>query len=484
MFIGGKEHFTYAGLNSLDMKIRSVSSTSGLYEEGFSAEREIVETSISGRNPYFHKVEKKPYEFNLTLFFENELNENEIRAINKWLNPEYYQPFYFNDAPNKIYKCMPVGRIELSHNGMSQGYLTLTMRCDGAYAYSQEVNTDWYEIVNSGELTIYVDSDEVIAPKIYIEKTNEAGLVSILNQTNNIELKFLEGTYAKGQLYFYGTPLDGEKIQIGNDIYEFDTNNDVYEGNHAVDISEGATRAFNTLLINNKTVIDGDVVRIGNDIYEFDDNDSIYLYRVRVGIGENITETIANLVNAINNSNTSSVEASIDLDGNVLVQYLIPGSIGNNTLVSAEFDDETIVWEEPGYLLNGEDASLETVLTNVETAINTNTMHDLTATANLTTDVITIEANRVSDTYNKISLLSDSSNARWGSYTMLGGRSELQKDEVVYVDNDNKDIVSSLEDTYRFDCFNRKWLKLNPGNNNLLIEGSCKIKFIYEGKLL
>lgn len=53
----------------------------------------------------------------------------------------------------------------------------------------------------------------------------------------------------------------------------------------------------------------------------------------------------------------------------------------------------------------------------------------------------------------------------------------LNEGETVYVDNAKKRIVSNLPNIYRYDNFNKHWLKLMYGKNLLEITGDCEIKF-------
>lgn len=109
----------------------------GMFEEAFLASREIKEISIIGNDkPYFQGTSFLPLEFELTFAFENDYDERKIRDVARWLSPEYYKPFYTIDNPSRIFYCMLKGDSRLVHNGMKQGYITLTMRCDSPYSYT------------------------------------------------------------------------------------------------------------------------------------------------------------------------------------------------------------------------------------------------------------------------------------------------------------------------------------------------------------
>lgn len=55
---------------------------------------------------------------------------------------------------------------------------------------------------------------------------------------------------AKGTISFSGVVVDGQKVTIGNDIYEFDTNAAVTEGNILVDVSGGVTATLAATALN------------------------------------------------------------------------------------------------------------------------------------------------------------------------------------------------------------------------------------------
>jgi hypothetical protein len=52
----------------------------------------------------------------------------------------------------------------------------------------------------------------------------------------------------------------------------------------------------------------------------------------------------------------------------------------------------------------------------------------------------------------------------------------LTMGENIYVDNDKQRIITSLSDTYRLDNFNKNWLRLVQGVNQLKITGKCTLQ--------
>src|SRR5690606_35605780 len=131
-------HFVYDGVRSVDMGLINCTIDGGMFEETFLPSKEIREVSISGNDkPYFQEVKRSTLEFELTFAFENGYDEERIREVARWLDQDYYKPFYTVDNPNRIFYCMLKGDSRLVHNGSKEGYITVSMRCDSPYSYTQ-----------------------------------------------------------------------------------------------------------------------------------------------------------------------------------------------------------------------------------------------------------------------------------------------------------------------------------------------------------
>ncbi|MGG1650408.1 distal tail protein Dit [Paenibacillus sp. NRS-1775] len=130
--------FSYAGIQSDFYGIVNVNMSSGMQEEIFAASRSINEVSIKGRDrSYFQNTKKEPLKFNVSFAFLDKWDDVKIREVARWLTEQsYYQPLFFSDDPEKVYYAICVDDINLVHNCLKQGYITLTFRCDAPYAYS------------------------------------------------------------------------------------------------------------------------------------------------------------------------------------------------------------------------------------------------------------------------------------------------------------------------------------------------------------
>lgn len=233
-------YFEFAGVRSTRFNIMNVSVSNSLYNEPVMSNRTINEVSIRGREkPYFIDIEKSPLSFQLNFYFEEKWDDKQIHEVIKWLNVDYYQPLSFSENLDKVYYCMPVESTELIHNGLKQGYITLTMRCDSPYVYGRQSSTQWYECKNSPiTLEIMNMGHKTIYPTIYISKTENGNVeITNLSRANNV-MKIVSLTKNEKIM------INGENQIIETNLpstYRYDNFNDfylpLYVGNNRIQIS-------------------------------------------------------------------------------------------------------------------------------------------------------------------------------------------------------------------------------------------------------
>jgi phage-related protein len=221
--------FYYNGVSSMAMGIINVNVKGGLFEESFISSRNINETKVRGNEkPYFANIEREPLQFDLEFAFENPYDKDLIAEVAMWLDQQYYRELYFTDNPDRRFFCMMISDSSLVHNGFGQGYISVKMRCDSAYSYSQEylsqeidfaVNTTNgtdYSFMNIG----HVD----LKPEMWIYKIGD-GDISITNK-------------ASGRLFQFTGLNAGETVYINNEsghiesdiigLFRYDSFNDEY----------------------------------------------------------------------------------------------------------------------------------------------------------------------------------------------------------------------------------------------------------------
>lgn len=218
--------FVYGGIPSSDYGIVCANPSDGLFQETFIADQTIVEVIIPGRSkPYYQDTTTSPLSFPLKLWFsdptilqgntDSDFNDNKLEEIARWLSPNFYQPFYFEDNPDKVYYCKPNQSAQLVHNGLQQGYLTLTMRCDDSVAYSPTVMSDIYDLSsnpNGTDIVLENRGSLDIYPQMWITKVGN-GSITITNNTNGGELITINNL-SDGETIF----IDGDEEIIQSDI--------------------------------------------------------------------------------------------------------------------------------------------------------------------------------------------------------------------------------------------------------------------------
>lgn len=220
--------FLFNGIDSSSKGVIQASVDSGLFEDNFLASRKINEQKIRGNErPYFLGIEHEPFTFPLTLTFENGFTDEMAREVGRWVSTKYYAPLVFNERPNRIIYCMYQGDTKLIHNGCQQGYVTLNMKCDAPWYYSNVIESQIYDfssnVLEGSDLTYINNGDLPIKPIIQIEKIGN-GDISIINTSNGAE-----------ELKFTGL-VDGEllKVDCDNEFIEsniglrYDNHNDVF----------------------------------------------------------------------------------------------------------------------------------------------------------------------------------------------------------------------------------------------------------------
>lgn len=172
-------YFEFNGEESTNYGIMNVHVSTGLFNETFLSGRSITEHSVRGRHkPYFQEVSRSPKTINLTFYLSEGWDEYHIKAVSRWLNVNHYKPLIFSAQPEIVYYAMPVDESTLAHNGLRQGYITISMRTDSPYSYGKEMTTGWIDATESDTTEIVIDNlgDDTIIPDIEIEKVGDGDI--------------------------------------------------------------------------------------------------------------------------------------------------------------------------------------------------------------------------------------------------------------------------------------------------------------------
>lgn len=143
-------YFSFNNRKSTDFPIANVSIDTGLFEESVVSSKTINE--IYPRyafKPYYFGIQKEPKQIPLSFSFLEPWNDKMIDEVIRWLNVDEYCELFFEANIDRVFYAMPISDINLIHNGLKQGYLTLTMRCDSAYSYGHYQVTPLYDLSNN-----------------------------------------------------------------------------------------------------------------------------------------------------------------------------------------------------------------------------------------------------------------------------------------------------------------------------------------------
>lgn len=143
-------NFMFDGIASQDMGVHIAWNDDGLFEENFLPDRKIVEKKIANREkPYFQRVEHEPLSFSLSFAIVDWENPETLRKLARWFFQPYYKPLVFDSNPNRVFYAIFEGDSSVFHNGMGEGYIELTIRCDSPYSYSFEQTKENIEFRNA-----------------------------------------------------------------------------------------------------------------------------------------------------------------------------------------------------------------------------------------------------------------------------------------------------------------------------------------------
>lgn len=187
-------YFNYDGKSCRDFGLIHINLDGGMFEEPLSANRTINETTVRGSDrPLFHSIEEEPLSFEMAIAFEGKFSDEDIDDVVLWLFQDHYKPLYFENNPNKVYYCMPVGDANIVHNGLREGYVTIEMRSRSSKVESPMMVTPTYEVSESEEheiISIMNDGHVEIFPEISIEKIGD-GHVTIIKDGEIFEIRDL-----------------------------------------------------------------------------------------------------------------------------------------------------------------------------------------------------------------------------------------------------------------------------------------------------
>lgn len=182
-------YFSFNDRVSTEFPIANVSLGEGLYEESMASGKSINESyPRNAFKPYLFGTQKEVKQFDFSFAFLEQYNDQMIDEVIRWLNVDDYAPLFFEANIDRVFYAMPISDINHIHNGLKEGYLTLTVRCDSAYSYSHEIITPWYDLTSEQDIIISEDFKEIDINGIEVEGSANKIRTSDM-PTEQIELK-------------------------------------------------------------------------------------------------------------------------------------------------------------------------------------------------------------------------------------------------------------------------------------------------------
>jgi phage-related protein len=228
-------NFNYDGVWSEEYGVVHVVLDSGMYEETLVATRDINETKVRGNSkPMLYGVEDSTLSFDMTIAFEKRFTDDDVDRLIRWLFSNHYKPLYFEGKEDRVYYCMPTGDSNIIHNGLNEGYIAITMRCDSPYVYSQNIITPKETVSTTKTITLQNDGQFTVFPEISLKKSGN-GKITIESLDDGGDI--FEITYLANGEDIY---LNCEKEIIESDapgVYRYDKLN-----GHFPRINYGANR--------------------------------------------------------------------------------------------------------------------------------------------------------------------------------------------------------------------------------------------------
>lgn len=192
--------FTYDGFSCEDMGVVMINNGNGLYKETFLPTRKINETRVNGRpNPYFNGIESEPLSFPLSIYIADWKERKNLREIARWLFKPYYKKLTFQSNPDRVFYALFEGSSDLLHNGCKDGYITLNVRCNSPFAYSNPISYQ-FNVINTLEKVLFNEGDLLIRPKM---KITQYGVDDIKIKNN-----------ANGQEFILKNVVIGEVVDV------------------------------------------------------------------------------------------------------------------------------------------------------------------------------------------------------------------------------------------------------------------------------
>lgn len=206
--------FHYDNEYSGNKGVIKVRTTGGLTSDSFLAD--VTNQTVKLRNSYkshIESIEREPLVIPMALYFDENLDETNIRGVKRWLNQDDYKPLIFEDDPNRVYYAKLDGSSNLTHNSISSGYVEFNFITNSPYAFSPivEIEGESVSATTFESISIHNSGDKITYPRIELRMPSTSPTdVEIFNDTTGEHLQIKNNK-------------TNEIIIIWNEYEEFET---------------------------------------------------------------------------------------------------------------------------------------------------------------------------------------------------------------------------------------------------------------------
>jgi len=178
--------FAFNDEHSESKYVTKIRIQGGLIQDSFLANRSV--DAVRLRNSYktqLRTIEREPLVIPMALYFDENLTEENIRIVKRWLDTDDYKSLRFDEDPGRIYYAIVDGASTLSHNAISSGYVEFDMLTNSPYSFSDIIEVEGSSTsTQEREIRLHNDGDLEVSPKIEVVMNSKlAGTINITNET-------------------------------------------------------------------------------------------------------------------------------------------------------------------------------------------------------------------------------------------------------------------------------------------------------------
>ncbi len=184
-------YFTFDGVSSEMMEVIACSIETGLTERQYGINRSVIaEKNINNPLPYDFGYEMERLQGKLTIMRyscdgknNHSLDAKKLSELSRWLYQKEYKPLISNDNPDIVYYVKFTDQHQLSLVRNQQGYIELSFECNAPWAWTKPYQKEFDLRIKSYYTSIECDkipvSKTLIGSQFYLKNDKYTDIGSI-----------------------------------------------------------------------------------------------------------------------------------------------------------------------------------------------------------------------------------------------------------------------------------------------------------------